>query len=126
MKTLIPEKLLEVLKHEGVTAIAMLDDNGIHMVNTWNSYLKVTTGGKIIGPAGGMRTTEAIVRKNNKIVMTLGSREVQGFHSKGTGFLIHGTLAFISEGDEYNELKQRFPWARAMFEIQPDTITQTL
>ncbi len=126
MKALIPEKLLEVLKHEGVVAIAMPDGNSIHMVNTWNSYLKVTGSGNIIGPAGGMRTTEAIVSRNNRIVATLGSREVQGFHSKGTGFLIHGTLAFITEGNEFDELKQRFPWARAMFEIIPDTITQTL
>lgn len=123
---MIPEKLLEVLKHEGVVAIATQGEKGIHMVNTWNSYLKITNDGRMIGPVGGMKVTELNIHENNKIVMTLGSREVQGFHSKGTGFLVHGTAAFIFEGQEFNELKQTYSWARAMLEIKPDSITQTL
>ncbi|MGB4206053.1 MAG: pyridoxamine 5'-phosphate oxidase family protein [Bacteroidales bacterium] len=123
---MIPSKLLEILEHEGVVAIATQGESGIHMVNSWNSYLKITEDGRITGPVGGMRITEANISRNNKIVMTLGSREVQGFHSKGTGFLIHGTMVFVTEGSEFDELKQRFSWARAMFEIRPESITQTL
>ena len=123
---MIPNKLLEVLDHEGVVAIATLGESGIHMVNTWNSYLKITEDGRITGPVGGMRSTEANISRNNKIVMTMGSREVQGFHSKGTGFLIQGKMVFVIGGSEFDELKQRFSWARAMFEIRPDSITQTL
>ncbi|HEY4789689.1 MAG TPA: pyridoxamine 5'-phosphate oxidase family protein [Bacteroidales bacterium] len=123
---MIPEKLMEVLKHEGVVAIATQGEKGIHMVNTWNSYLKLTADERIIGPVGGMKTTESNIRQNNNILMTLGSREVQGFHSKGTGFLIHGTATFIYEGDEFNNLKQTYSWARAMLEIKPESITQTL
>lgn len=123
---MIPQKLIEVLSHEGVIAIATQGKEGMHMVNSWNSYLKITGDGRITGPVGGMVVTEANLTFNNNILMTLGSREVQGFNSPGTGFLIQGTMAFITEGYEFKELKKRFPWARAMFEIQPKSITQTL
>jgi hypothetical protein len=38
----IPEKLREVLKKDGVVAIATLGQDGPHMVNTWNSYVRLT------------------------------------------------------------------------------------
>jgi hypothetical protein len=36
---MIPEKLLEIMKKDGVVAIATLGKDGPHMVNTWNSYV---------------------------------------------------------------------------------------
>lgn len=123
---MIPEKMFEVLKFEGVVAIVTQGAEGPHVVNTWNSYLKVTEDGRILGPVGGMNTTEANVRQNNRILMTLGSREVEGFHSKGTGFLIKGTASFIAEGNEFDEMKQKFPWARAVIEVKPEFVMQTL
>lgn len=123
---MIPEKMLEVLDHEGVVAIVTQGVNEAHVVNTWNSYLKLTADERLLAPVGGMKTTETNVQQNNKILMTMGSREVQGFHSKGTGFLISGTAGFIYEGAEFNEMKQKHPWARAVLQIKPESITQTL
>jgi hypothetical protein len=37
---MIPEKLLEIMKKDGVVAIATLGKDGPHMVNTWNSYIR--------------------------------------------------------------------------------------
>jgi hypothetical protein len=123
---MIPEKLTEVLKYEGVVAIVTQGKDSPHIVNTWNSYIKITEDERIMGPVGGMNTTESNIRENNKVLMTMGSREVQGFHSKGTGFLISGTASFIYEGSEFDEMKQKFPWARAIIEIKPESINQTL
>lgn len=123
---MIPEKLREVLKHEGVAAIVSQGNNGPHVVNTWNSYLTVTHDQRLISPVGGMNKTESNIRLNNKVLMTLGSREVQGFYSPGTGFLITGTASFIFEGEEFDRLKQQYGWARALLEIKPDSVTQTL
>ncbi len=123
---MIPEKMLEVLKHEGVVAIVSQGAEGVHVVNTWNSYLKITGDERLIGPVGKMNKTESNVKGNSAVLVTMGSREVQGFNSKGTGFLIKGTAAFVYQGDEFNEIKQRFPWARAVLEIRPESITQTL
>jgi hypothetical protein len=123
---MIPEKLIEVLEHEGVVAIVTQGVKGAHVVNTWNSYIKITEDERLLGPVGGMNTTESNVQQNNKILMTMGSREVQGFYSKGTGFLITGTAGFLYEGSQFDEMKQKFPWARAELEIKPESITQTL
>jgi predicted pyridoxine 5'-phosphate oxidase superfamily flavin-nucleotide-binding protein len=122
----INEKLLEVLNNEGVVAIVTQGENEPHVVNTWNSYLKITEDGSIFGPVGGMRTTETNLQENNKVLVTLGSRDVQGFHSMGTGFLITGTAEIIAEGAEFDRIKQSFPWARATILIKPQSITQTL
>lgn len=123
---MIPEKMLEVLKHEGVVAIVTEGKEGAHIVNTWNSYIKVRENEKILIPAGTMKTTEANIQYNDKVLITLGSREVQGFNGPGTGFLIEGTARFIKEGSEFEEVKQRFPWARAAVEVTIKSATQTL
>lgn len=123
---MIPEKMIEVLKHEGVVALVTNGKEGAHVVNTWNSYIKVTEDGKLLLPAGYMNTTEENIQSNNKVLMTLGSREVQGFNGPGTGFLIEGTAKFIKEGSEFGDMKQKFPWARAVVEVTVNSATQTL
>lgn len=123
---MIPDKLLEVLSHEGVVAIVTHGKKGIHVVNTWNTYLRVSEDGRLLAPVGGMKTAEEAINDNDKVVITLGSREVQGFRSKGTGFLIKGSAVFVYDGQEFDKLKLDFPWARAVLVITPDSITQTL
>ena len=54
---MIPEKLTEVLKHDGVVAIATLGQDGPHMVNTWNSYVRITDAERILIPVGYMHRT---------------------------------------------------------------------
>jgi hypothetical protein len=49
-----PEKMLEVLKKDGAVAIATLGKEGPHMVNTWNSYIRITDDGRLLIPAGYM------------------------------------------------------------------------
>lgn len=123
---MIPEKFLDVLKHEGAAAIASQGENGPHLANTWNSYIQVTESGKLIYPAGGMQVTEANIKKNNRVQMTVGAREVEGFHGPGTGFRIEGNAFFLTEGPSYEQIKQKFPWARGAVEITIDSIVQTL
>ena len=122
----IPEKMLEVLKQDGVVAIATLGQDGPHMVNTWNSYIRVAEDGRLLIPAGYMRRTEANVAFNNQVLVTLGSAKVVGQHGPGTGFLIKGHAAFIAFGPDFEVLKATFAWARATLAITPDSITQTL
>jgi len=118
--------LLEVLKKDGVVAIATLGPDGPHMVNTWNSYVRVSEDGRLLIPAGYFNKTEANIAFNNHVLVTLGSSKVQGFNGPGTGFLIQGTAAFLKEGPEYDDLKSRFGWARAVLSITVDSATQTL
>jgi len=122
----LPDTLLEVLKKDGVVAIATLGADGPHMVNTWNSYVQVTEDGRLLVPAGYFHQTEANVAINNKVLLTLGSSKVQGLQGTGTGFLIKGTATFLKEGNDFEALRARFTWARAALSISIDSATQTL
>ncbi|MDT3701211.1 MAG: pyridoxamine 5'-phosphate oxidase family protein [Thermincola sp.] len=123
---MIPDKLLDVLKHEGVVAIATQGEDGPHLVNTWNTYIQLTADNRFLIPAGFMNTTEKNISKNNKVLITLGSREVEGNHGPGTGFLVTGTAAFVAEGANFELIKGKFPWARAALEVKVNSAEQTL
>lgn len=123
---MLPEKLKEVLTHEGVVTVVTQGENGPHASNTWNSYIQITEDENILYPAGGMKETEANINKNNNVIVTLGSREVEGFYSKGTGFSIKGTAEFIESGAEFDLIKEKFPWARATVKITVESVKQTL
>ena len=104
----IPKTLLDVLKKDGVVAIATLGPDGPHMVNTWNSYVRVSEDGRLLIPAGYFHRTEANIGFNNQVLVTLGSSKVPGLHGPGTGFLVKGTASFLAEGPEYDAMKSRF------------------
>lgn len=122
---MIPEKLLEILKQDGIVAIATLGEEGPHLVNTWNSYLRISDAGRILIPAGYMHQTEANVAYNPQVLITLGSSKVEGLHGPGAGFLIKGSAAFVISGPDFDLLKAKFSWLRATLAVTPETITQT-
>jgi hypothetical protein len=120
------ETLLEVMKHPGVVAIATQGEDGPHLVNTWNNYIQITDGGRLLIPAGYMHETEANLARDNRVLMTLGSPEVAGKFGPGTGFLIKGTAAFVSTGPHFEVIKAKFEWARAALVVTVESVTQTL
>ena len=123
---MIPEKLAEILKADGVAAIATLGKDGPHLVNTWNSYVRITDDGRLLIPAGYMHHTEANIATNSNVLITLGSSKVAGKNGPGTGFLIKGTAAFIFSGPDFDATKKRFAWARAALSVTILSATQTL
>lgn len=122
---MIPERLMEILKQDGVVAIATLGQDGPHLVNTWNSYVRTTTDGRLLIPAGYMHRTEANITHNPQVLITLGSSKVQGLHGPGAGFLIKGKGAFVTSGPDFDVLKSKFEWLRATLVVTPDSVTQT-
>jgi hypothetical protein len=123
---MIPEKVLEIMKQDGVVAIATLGKDGPHMVNTWNSYLRTTKDGRLLIPAGYMHRTEANVAFNPEVLITLGSSKIKGLHGPGTGFLIKGKAAFVTSGPEFDVLKANFKWLRAAMVVTVESATQTI
>ena len=123
----LPEKFYEVLQHEGVVAIVSWGENEPHVVNTWNSYLVVTGDGHILIPAYGMRKTEKNVNVNNRVKLTLGSKEVMGYKDyQGTGFLIDGTACYIESGAIYDMMKEKFSFLTRVLDITVTDIKQTI
>ncbi len=123
---MIPEKLLEVMKQDGVVAIATLGADGPHMVNTWNSYLRVTEDGRLLIPVGYMHRTEANIAFNPQVLITLGSSKIKGLQGPGTGFLIKGKAALVTSGPEFDLLKAAFKWLRATMVVTIESATQTI
>ncbi len=122
---MIPEALHEVMKQDGVVAIATTGPEGPHMVNTWNSYLKISEDGKLLIPAGYMHHTEANCAFNPHVLITLGSSKVTGLHGPGAGFLIKGSAQFVTSGPDFDLLKEKFTWLRASMVVAIDSVTQT-
>ena len=123
---MIPEKLLEVLKHVGVVAIATQGETEPHLVNTWNNYIQVSDDGNLLVPAGYMYETEKNIARDNRIWLTIGSHEVAGNMGPGTGFLIKGTVAFVATGADFDRIKAKYAWARAVLVVTVASATQTL
>ncbi len=122
--TLLPI-VKDVMKNEGVVAIATQGQDGPHLVNTWNSYLQLFDEERLVIPVGGMRKTELNVSHNTAVLLTLGSRKVKGLQGPGTGFLIKGTAAFVTAGQDF-EAVTKFKWARAALVITVASCEQTL
>ena len=123
---MFPEKLLEVLNHAGVVAIATQGHDGPHLVNTWNSYIQIGDNGRLLIPACYMHDTEANTARNNRVLLTIGSHEVAGKMGPGTGFLIKGTAAFVSSGADFDSIKAKYSWARAALVVTVESVDQTL
>ena len=120
------EKFLEVLKHEGVVSIMSWGVEP-HLVNTWNSYLVVTEDERILIPAYGFRKTEENVNVNNKVKISLGSKNVLGYKDyPGTGFIIDGTARYFESGEEYDMMKAKFSFLTRVLEITVDNAKQML
>jgi len=122
---MIPETLLEIMKQDGVVAIATLGADGPHMVNTWNSYLRTTEDGRLLIPAGYMHRTEANIVFNPEVLITLGSSKIKGLYGPGAGFLIKGTAEFVTTGPDFDVLKAKFEWLRATVAVTILSTTQT-
>ncbi|MEI8288869.1 MAG: pyridoxamine 5'-phosphate oxidase family protein [Verrucomicrobiota bacterium] len=122
---MIPENLQKIMKQDGVVAIATLGPDGPHLVNTWNSYLKISVDGRLLIPAGYMHKTEVNIAHNPSVLITLGSSRVEGLHGPGAGFLIKGNARFVTSGPDFDFMKEKFVWLRATLAVTIETATQT-
>ncbi len=120
------EKFLEVIGKEGVVSIVSCDDDGAHVANTWNSYLVTRDGDKLLIPAHAMRKTEKKVRQNSKVLLTVGSKEVEGNRGLGCGFLLEATAAFLTAGPEFDMMKEKFSFLTRVLEVTVTSVKQTL
>nr|WP_315019840.1 pyridoxamine 5'-phosphate oxidase family protein [uncultured Aminipila sp.] len=124
---MLTKKFYDVIKKEGVVSIVSWGECEPHIVNTWNSYITVTSDGRLLIPAAIMRKTEKNVNINNKIKISLGSKEVIGYNDyQGTGFIIEGTAKFISSGQEFEEMKEKFSFLTRILEITISSAKQML
>lgn len=122
----LSETFLEVIKHEGVVSIMSWGVEP-HLVNTWNSYLVITEDERILIPAYGFRKTQKNIEINNKVKISLGSKDVLGYKNyPGTGFMIAGTASYIESGEEFDMMKSKFSFLTRVLEITVEKAKQML
>ena len=121
---MLNEKLLAILSHpvDSAVSIATGGSDGPHLVNTWNSYIEVTPEDKLLIPAAGFVKTEKNLAARNEAILSIANREVEGYRGTGTGVIVKGSTRFIKSGDDFDRMKAKFPWARAVLEV---TVTST-
>ena len=124
----LSDKFYEVVAHEGVVSIVSWNGKDApHITNTWNSYLVIKDDERILIPAAGLTSTKADVEHNDQVLVTLGAREVEGFNGyQGTGFKLEGTAKFYAEGADFEETKEKYPFAREVLVIRPSSAKQLL
>lgn len=124
---MLPQKFFDVLKHEGVVSLTTWGRDVPHVTNTWNSYLVITDDERILAPAAGMHHLEEDLAVNDRIIVTLGAREVEGRNGyQGTGFRVEGKSRLVSEGKEFDIMKEKYPFLRSVLEITAETAVQLL
>lgn len=120
------ENFLETIKHEGVVSVVTWANGDAHVSNTWNSYINIVDGNKILLPAAAMIKTEKNIIENPKVKLTLGSHEVMGYRYMGTGFLLEGTAKFLTSGEEFNMMREKYSFLTRVLEITVTSYKQTL
>lgn len=127
-RTQLSEKFLETIEHEGVVSIVSWGSTEEpHVANTWNSYLVVMDNNRILIPAYGLRKTQRNVEATGKVKLTLGTRNVPGYKDyPGTGFLIEGNAEYLTSGDEYDMMKEKFSFLSRVLAVNVTMAKQTL
>ncbi len=120
------DKFREVTGKEGIVAIVSCSDGEAHVVNTWNSYLVMPDDKRLLIPAWKMRETEKKTLKNNKVLLTIGTKELVGRMGPGTGYLLEGTARFVNSGAEFDMMKSRFSFLTRVLEVTVTSMDQTL
>ena len=120
------ESFIEVLNHEGVVSVTSWANEKAQVANTWNRYLFLTADNRILIPAAWFNKTQKNVDVQNKVIVTLGSHEVQGKMGLGTGFVVDGTAKFLTEGADYDMMKEKYSFLTRVLEITPEKVRQTI
>lgn len=125
---MIHDKLLEVIHTQPDAALTIVTNgkSGAHAVNSWNSYVIIASEDTLLIPAGRMHQTEENLKHDDRALLTICNREVAGFSYKGTGFLLQGTADMVYDGELFEKIKTKFPWARAALAFTISSLEQTL
>ncbi|MDN5105458.1 FMN-binding protein [Aliarcobacter butzleri] len=110
-------KIESILNHEGIFSIVAKDEDFPHIVNTWNTFV-IFKDNNLFVPVGGMNKMEEILEKDNRVIVVIGTRELMGIHGPGIGIKIIGKAEIFQDIEEYEAMKNKYEWARAVMKIE--------
>ena len=123
---MLDKKIADILAREGVVAIVTCRENEPHVVNTWHSYVHITPDERLLIPAGGMSGTERDTAAGSKVLLALGSNQVEGLSGMGAGFCLEGTARFLRTGPDFDAMSARFPWLSRVLEVTVTVAKETM
>lgn len=100
-------------------AIATAGPDGPHVVGTWGDYVRALgiQDDTLFVPVGRMYKTEANLKRDKRVELLCGTRQVQGIHGPGKGCALVGKGKFEVAGPHFDQIKAKFQWARAVLVI---------
>lgn len=118
----------EVIDKTEWVAIATTGEHGPHVVATWGDYVRAMgiQDDTLLIPVGLMRKTEENLKRDNRVELLCGTRQVQGAHGPGKGCSIVGRAWMHTSGAAFDAVKARFPWARAALEVKAESVSAQL
>ena len=105
----------EVLDKTEWIAITTTGPDGPHAVATWGDYVRAfgIEDDTLLIPVGNRHKTEANLKRDNRVELLCGTRQVQGTLGSGKGCGIVGKAEFQTAGPHFDAVKAKFRWARA-------------
>ena len=73
-----------------------------------------------------MRKTEKKTLLNNKVLLTIATKELDGRMGPGTGYLLEGTARFMNLGPEFDMMKEKYSFLTRVLEVTISSMKQTL
>lgn len=118
----------EVIEKTEWIAIATTGPDGPHVVATWGDYVRALgiKDDTLLIPVGYMRKTEENVKRDDRVELLCGTRQVHGAHGPGKGCSLIGRAQMLTAGAIFDTVKARFPWARATLVVRAETVTAQL
>ena len=119
----------QVLEKVEIITIATKGEKRPHLVATWGDFLRsldIDDGKTIVIPAGGYEQTEKNLERDNQVEVLIGSKEVMGKSSMGTGYRLKGHAEILTEGELMELVKSKYSWARAALVIVVEKVEQLL
>lgn len=71
-----------------------------------------------------MQKTQSNIAQNDSISLILAARHVPGLHDDGAGLYINGQASFVTSGKDFEDMKARFSWIRAILKVTIRTVRQ--
>ena len=118
--TILDGACREVLEATEFVAIVTSGPDGPHVVATWGDYVRQLgmEDDRLLIPAGYYHHTEENLGRDSRIQLLVASRKAEGTQGPGQGYLLEGTGAIVTSGEEMDRVTARFPWARGALVVR--------
>lgn len=120
---MFPEQFYEMVKNECTISITTNGMTGLHTKNIWSIHMRIPDESSILLPLEDYSTTERNLTINNTVKLSIRGEDSQKY---AIGYLLKGTAHFYLNGPVLDEIKNEYPWASRVLQIEVSSMKQLL